>query len=273
MKQLFFFSILLMLFVTSMASGCLFDEEQEIFKTTKGAILEISNAPSYYYFRYNIYEAENTVYSFFLDTRGEKVEYVKIYKRIDEEPLLELKDVHTIPSEVNITLLEVVKDSGIELDSMLNKDVEFTFDLYLEDGRISKSTEKMEVQVDCWYGLQGVYEVYTEYQQHNFLPDFKTHTRITEIFEDGFGEYYVEDLSGGLLSEGPYALHYGTDTLNLTGGLYEECSNIFVWDYYPFMGEMEENGTNVFDEETGEIILYWKFDKTGEEGISVYTPL
>ncbi|MCB0445197.1 MAG: hypothetical protein KDC68_06015 [Gelidibacter sp.] len=124
----------------------------------------------------------------------------------------------------------------------------------------------------CESNLGGTYEVTTTYGYHDFLPDFNPHTTMMDIEALGNGNYFVQDFSGGLYTEGPYASAYGTGPTSFDLIFTDVCGNISWVDQSDPWGSVEMDGVNSVDPDTGVITTSWYCTGYGENGVSVYVP-
>ena len=136
-----------------------------------------------------------------------------------------------------------------------------------------RETTEVSINYLCPSNLAGTYSVTTTYLQHDYLPDFSTHTMEVEVTQESTGTYSVTDFSGGLYSVGPYNSAYGTS--GISGTFVDSCGEISwdgVSDPWGSVSPMS-GGVNSVDPETGVITISWHNDAYGEEGVSVYTPV
>jgi hypothetical protein len=124
----------------------------------------------------------------------------------------------------------------------------------------------------CESDLGGTYEVTTTYGYHDFLPDFNPYTTTMDIEALGDANYFVQDFSGGLYTEGPYASAYGTGPTSFDLTFTDICNNISWVDQSDPWGTVDMDGVNSVDPETGIITTSWYCNGYGENGVSVYVP-
>ena len=127
----------------------------------------------------------------------------------------------------------------------------------------------------CVSDLAGMYSVTTTYGYHDFLPSFNPYTMEVEIVEVGDGLYFVQDVSGGLYTVGPYAGAYGTGDTSIDVTFSENCGLISWSGQQDPWGDVIplDGGVNEVDLATGVVTISWFCTGYGENGVSVYTPL
>lgn len=125
----------------------------------------------------------------------------------------------------------------------------------------------------CVSDLARRYSVTTTYSQHDFLPDFATHTMEVDLVELSAATYFVQDLSGGLYTVGPYVGAYGTGPDSFDAQFVDGCGQIQLFGQSDPWGEVVINGPSSVNPATGVITISWKCLGYNEAGVSVYTPL
>lgn len=139
----------------------------------------------------------------------------------------------TIPANTRDGVITI----NINLENLeSNIFTDYTFDIVMasNDRGVSMgiaddfaSTYRVSLAAPCMPpALAGMYSVYTEYGFHDFLPDFSTHTMDMEVVEVGDQTYFVQDLSGGLYSVGPYVAAYGTGADSFDAVFSTVCNQI-----------------------------------------------
>lgn len=143
-----------------------------------------------------------------------------------------------------------------------------------------KDSHTISIYRFCLTNLAGNYSVTTNYQVHDFLPSFSTHTMTTQITaQSAENTYRVADFSGGLYSVGPYASAYGTgaaSAANLIDLIFTVNCDRIVWTGQsdPWGAIIQTpGGLNTYNATTGVLTISWTAAGYGERGVSVYTKL
>ncbi|MDN5200078.1 hypothetical protein QQ008_01865 [Fulvivirgaceae bacterium BMA10] len=126
--------------------------------------------------------------------------------------------------------------------------------------------------VQCPSDLAGEYERVTTFGWHFLLPDFPSNTETVTLTEIGSGEYFIEDITGGLYT-GPYTA-FGTTARNAV--IKEVCGDILLENipdqWGGFIRQDPDQPMSNVDPNTGVITIYWIGDGDGSNAVSVYTP-
>ncbi len=269
MKQ-FKYTALLFLLTSFLLVSC---EKEEKFSFETGALPTVTDQSGYI----DYFDLDATELAFTIDavaTSG--VSQVIIEKTLKGETVpFATVNGSELSKTFTMDIDEAMSGFSISTDDLaLGDELTFTYDIATNDGRVLKNNSSHSYPVACPSNLAGLYSVYTEYSQHDFLPDYATATLDTiAITDEGDGNYSVADLSGGLYSEGPYVAEYGTSGIAAT---FREVCNAISWTGQedPWGAVIPtEGGVNAVDPETGVITISWFCEAYSESGVSVYTPL
>lgn len=124
----------------------------------------------------------------------------------------------------------------------------------------------------CVSELGGTYTVTGEISVSDFGP--QSYTYESELVDIGNGVYEVEDFTGGMWANDPYASAYGTTARATT--LTDVCGVITVATVSNGFngGEDAQATTSVsYNPETGVISWAWQDQQYGETGVTTYTPI
>jgi hypothetical protein len=200
------------------------------------------------------------------------VSEIVIMKSLNGADPIEHARISTIPSSVSVSPAQAVAGTGVNVNDLALGDVFSITMLAVTPNGTFRAKQSLSIPTTCSSDLGGTYSVTTTYGYHDFLPDFSTHTMTVTVVDEGDGNYFIEDLSGGLYSVGPYVANYGTT--GVPGTIQDVCNNI-SWtgiadDWGPFVPNPGK--TNSVDPVTGVITLNWLAEAYGENGESIYTP-
>lgn len=205
---------------------------------------------------------------------GASATSITLTKRFNGGEEVDHATVEGIPATFTITTAQAADGLGITTDDLVVGDnFEFLIIVNTNNGSF-RSNRNVAAVVSCSSDLAGLYESHTVYGYHDFLPDFSEHTTQVEIVQENDGIYFMEDLSGGLYSVGPYVAAYATT--GVPGTFRDVCNTISLagnQDDWGAFGDNADQAASHVDPETGVITLYWKADAYGENGVTTLTPV
>lgn len=118
----------------------------------------------------------------------------------------------------------------------------------------------------------GLYSVSTEYDVHDFLPDYSNNTMEMQVEKIGDQTYRVFDFSGGLYTEGPYVDAYGTTEFEVEFEISSTGEISWTEQSDPWgLVVPTSGGVNQYDEATNQLTISWTCQGYGESGVSTYS--
>ncbi len=258
-----------LLLLTFVFTACEEDAIDNIPSEVTGSAVKVANADGLF----DLVNLANSSFQFDVSTIGEDVTAVDVYKSYNGGPRALHTTLNQFPTSIVVTPAQAMDGLGVvESDLAVGDAFTFSFDNVRTGSAAYPSGTTIDAPVSCVSNLAGMYDVSTTYDYHDFLPDFSTHTMVSEIVEVSAGKYSIADFSGGLYSVGPYVSAYGT------AGMPAEFSD--VCGELSWMGQADDwgamvplaGGVNSVDPATGVITISWYCEAYGENGISIYTP-
>jgi len=258
-----------LLLLTFVFTACEEDEIDNVPSTVIGSAVKVANADGLF----DLGNLANSSFQFDVSTIGEDVTAVDMYKSYNGGARVLHTTLNQLPANIVVTAAEAMDGLGItESDLAIGDAFTFSFDNVRTGSGAYPSGTTIDAPVSCISNLAGMYDVSTTYGYHDFLPDFETHTMVSEIVEVAAGTYSIADFSGGLYSVGPYVAAYGT--AGIPAEFSDVCGQLSWIDQADDWGAMipAVGGVNSVDPTTGIITISWYCEAYGENGISIYTP-
>lgn len=198
-----------------------------------------------------------------------QVSSVTILKSYNGGTPVEHATISSWPTSLSVTPADVVAGiPGAPAVGDLKLGDSFTLTLVANTSNGAfRSPKTIKIDATCSSELAGMYEVVTNYTQHDFLPNYATNTFTAEITEVRSGVYAIADLSGGLYGDGPYVGAYGT--MGIAAQFVDVCGTLTLDPVSDPWGEVDATITLG---EQGVITVTATAQAYGESWTSVYTP-
>jgi hypothetical protein len=174
-----------------------------------GSILSFTNVVTGFY---DLGDVANASIAFDMDSHGDAVSSVKIFKSYNGGASVEHAVINTTPSTVTITLTDAMDGLGItENDLAVGDKFTYTFEITNGSG-VSKSGKSQVIPVSCNSSLAGMYD-YTTTSTWCGSP---TLTGTVEWTEAAAGVYEISDWAYGAYEDCYGGSAAGWGTLQLT---------------------------------------------------------
>lgn len=227
------------------------------FYDTKGAIVSITDVQSGFF---DLADIPNAGVEFSVDTKGEAVSSVTVYKSYNGGERVEHASTSSIPATFNIPVDEAVNGLGITVDDLeLGDEITFSFDATASSGTY-RSGGTLNAPVTCLSSLAGTYDVVTIPWCDNTARFEGTSTweevsaGVYSIVDFAFGSYEICYGPGSALPDGDLRVNDVCNTITITGT--SQWGEVYTW--------------RITDISGSDMTIDWENDY-GEAGITTLT--
>lgn len=227
------------------------------FYDTKGATVRITDVATGLI---DLADIDNAAVEFTIDTWGESVSSVTIFKSLNGADPVEHATVSGLPVTLNVPVDDIVSGLGVGVDDLeLGDDITFSFSADAETG-VYRSGNTLRAPVTCVSSLAGTYDVVTIPWCDNTAMFEGTSTweevsaGVYTIVDFAFGSYEICYGPGSALPDGDLRVNDVCNKISITGT--SQWGEVYVW--------------RITDISGSSMTIDWENDY-GEAGISTLT--